>query len=116
MITLPESLKTWGSTGFEDTLRSEVGSLHNEQLPLQQGLTQSSYVSDSGFSVVILNTSETSSFIQVKTGIFYAGVIAGSCCADDPTPLDEQTEYCEVQLEINKSTAETKITLLAADF
>jgi hypothetical protein len=115
VIVLPDSLKAWGSPDFNDTFREELGSLDVEQLPLQQGLTQSSYVSDSGFSVVILNTAETSNEIQVKTAIFYAGIIAGSCCADDPTPLDEQTEYCEIQFEINKTTAETKINLLITD-
>ena len=115
MITLPESLKTWGLPTFEDIFKSELGALDKEQLPLQQGLTQSSYVSDSDFNVVILNTAEASDVILVKTGLFYAGVIAGSCCADDPTPLDEQTEYCVIQFAINKLTAEAKIILLRDD-
>lgn len=115
MIVLSDALKAWGSPEFSETFREELGSLDAEQLPLQQGLTQSSYVSDSSFSVVILNTAETTTEIQVKTGIFYAGVIAGSCCADDPTPLDEQTEYCEIQFTINKITAATKINLLTTD-
>mgnify|MGYP001822656941 CR=1 FL=1 len=115
MITLTNSLSTWGTPEFTGAFSDEVGSLNSEQLPLQQGLMQSSHISDSGFSVVILNSSETSNAISVKTGIFYSGVIAGSCCSDDPTPLNEQTEYCELQIEISKSTAEAKITLLSAD-
>ena len=115
MIKLTNSLNAWGLPAFENTFRDEVGALDSEQLPLQQGLMQSSHVSDSGFSVVILNSSDTSKVIQVKTGIFYSGVIAGSCCSDDPTPLNEQTEYCEIEFEISKSTAETKITLLSSD-
>ncbi len=115
MIVLPESLKAWDSPTFEDIFRIEVERLENKQLPLQRGLKQSSYVSDSEFKVVILKTSETSETINIKTGVFYAGIIAGSCCADDPTPLDEHTEYCVVQFEINKLTAETKINLLLDD-
>lgn len=114
MITLINTVNHWGSSRFEDTFKHEVGALKNEQLPLQQGLTQSSYVSDSGFNVVILNSYETTTAIRVKAGLFYAGVIAGSCCADDPTPLNEQAEYCEVEFDIDKLTAETKITLLSA--
>ena len=109
MITLTKSVSYWGSPGFEETFKVEVGALNNEQLPLQQGLTQSSYVSDSNFNVVILNSSETTTAIHVKTGIFYAG----SCCSDDPTPMNEQAEYCEVEFDIDKSTAETIITLLS---
>jgi len=62
--------------------------------------------------VVILNVTETENVIRAKTGIIYAGIIAGSCCADDPTPMSEQTEYCEVQFDINKMTAETTVTIL----
>ena len=112
MIRLTNSLNTWGSPAFENSFRDEIEALDSEHLPLQQGLTQSSYVSDRGFSIVILNSFDTAGVIQVKTGVFYSGVIAGSCCSDDPTPLNEQTEYCEMQVEISKSTAEAKITLL----
>ena len=112
IIGLPESLKAWGSPVFEDTFKSEVGGLENTLLPLQQGLKQSSYVSDSKFNVVILKTSETAETVNIKAGVFYAGVIAGSCCADDPTPMNEQAEYCEIQFEINKFTAELKFQLL----
>lgn len=86
--------------------------LENAQLPLQQGLSQSSYVSESNFSVIVLNVFDSTDVIRVKAGIFYAGVIAGCSCTDDPTPLDEQTEHCELQFEINKLTAETEINLL----
>jgi hypothetical protein len=79
---------------------------------LQEGLSQSSHVSERDISVVILNVTETSNVIRAKTGIIYAGIIAGSCCTDDPTPMSEQTEYCEVQFDINKMTADTTATVL----
>lgn len=112
MISLPESLTTWGAPEFEVIFKREVSSLESTLLPLQQGLAQSSYVSDSDFNVVILSSSETADALNIKAGIFYAGINAGSCCADDPTPLDEITEYCEINVEINKSTAEAIIRLL----
>ena len=112
MIRLADSLGAWGSSRFDETFNIEVGRLDSMQLPLQQGLTQSSYVSESNFTVVILNACDTVNNIYVKAGIFFAGVNAGSCCADDPTPLNEQTEYCEIQFVINKSTAEATIKLL----
>ena len=112
MIKLISSLETWGTPGFESTLQEEIKNIDTELLPLQEGLSQSSYVSDSDISVLILNVSETVYDILVKAGINYAGVIAGSCCADDPTPMSEQNEYCEVQFNINKLTAETTVVLL----
>jgi hypothetical protein len=112
VIILAESLKAWDSPGFEQTFSAEVRALDSTQLPLQQALSQSSYVFGNDFTVIILNTYETEHNIEVKTGIFYSGIIAGSCCADDPTPMDQQTEYCELQFVINKLSAETTIKFL----
>ena len=112
MITLPEALKAWKTPDFERVLKSEIQKINITQLPLQVGLSQTSYVCDTDISVVILNITETADSIRAKTGIFYAGLIAGSCCADDPTPVCEQTEYCEVQFDIAKQSAKTTVTLL----
>lgn len=111
MLKLTDSLEAWGTAGFETTLKHEVKNLDHDLLPLQEGLSQSSHVSDAKISIVILKASEVRDSICVKAGVFYAGIIAGSCCADDPTPISENTEYCEVLFEINKTTAETVITL-----
>jgi hypothetical protein len=62
--------------------------------------------------VVVLGVAEEPDYIRVKAGIFYQGIIAGCSCADDPTPVGEQTEYCVVQFDIDKQTAEARITLL----
>lgn len=34
-------------------------------------------------------------------------------CADDPTPVDELTEYCVLQFDIDRTTADASVTLLA---
>jgi hypothetical protein len=81
-------------------------------LPLQQGLSYGSYASHENLSVLILNVLEKHDSIRVKTGAFFTSVIAGCNCADDPTPIDEHTEYCEVQFDINKLTAETTVSLI----
>lgn len=112
MIKLIQALKSWQTAEFETVLKKEIQKIDVELLPLQEGLSQTSYVCDSAISVVILNITETVNVIRAKTGIFYSGIIAGSCCADDPTPVCEQTEYCEVQFDINKITADATATLL----
>ncbi len=109
---LTAAIKAWGSPGFEEVLKEEIQQLDSAMLPLQQGLSRSSHVSDTKTSVVVLRLAETADAIEAKAGIFYAGIIAGSCCSDDPTPMSENTEYCEVLFEINKTTAETVVTLL----
>lgn len=81
-------------------------------MPLQQGLSSSSIALDDKISVVILATSDTPDNIVCKAGIFYTGLQAGCSCADDPAPLPEQAEYCEIQLTIARDTAEADIALL----
>ena len=112
MIRLAKSLNAWGTSDFNDVLKKEIGQLTAEQLPLQQGLSTGSYAIDNQLDVMILGVFEEESFIRATAGIFYAGIIAGCNCADDPTPVNEHSEYCEVRLEINKLTAETTVTLL----
>jgi len=112
VIKLVHALEAWGTPDFENALKDDIYKIDTVLLPLQEGLSQSSHVSDGDISVVILNVAETSNVIRAKTGIIYAGIIAGSCCDDDPTPISEQTEYCEIQFDINKTTAEATVTVL----
>jgi len=82
-------------------------------LPLQQGLSSSSHALDDQLDVMLISVTEEAGFLRVKAGLFYSGIIAGCNCADDPTPVDVNTEYCVVRLDIDKATAETTVTLLA---
>ncbi len=112
MIRLSKALDAWGTPDFQDILKQEIEQLDAGRLPLQQGLSTGSYALDNKLSVMILNVSEDAGVIHARAGIFYTGIIAGCSCADDPTPVDENAEYCEVQLDINKATAETTVSLL----
>ena len=112
VIKLVKSVDAWGSPYFEAVFKNEIQGLAHAALPLQQGLAQSSVVSDTPFSVVVLQVSEIPQHIRVKAGMIYNGIIAGSCCADDPTPVCEQTEYCELQFDIDLTTAQTSVVLL----
>lgn len=106
-------LNAWETPAFEAILKHEIEQMDVELLPLQQGLSQSSYTSGANRSVLIISITAGAGFIRAKTGIFYTGVIAGCSCADDPTPMSELAEYCEVQFDIDQITAETTVTLLA---
>ena len=113
MIRLPKTINSWSTPQFNDIFKGEVEMLGAHQLPLQQGLTQGSSIGISKFSVMFIGDSEEADCLNVKAGIFYKSVIAGCNCADDPSPIDEQTEYCEVHFEINKETAEATVKLLS---
>jgi hypothetical protein len=112
MIRLPDSLRAWRSPDFKDVLKNEVERLSAGQLPLQQALKTSSHALDGPFDAMVIGVADEPGVIRVKVGIFFSGIVAGCNCADDPTPVEAQNEYCELSLAIDKSTAETSVTLL----
>ncbi len=112
IIPFAASCRAWPSTGFNEIVKREIEQLDRASLPLQQGITRGSYVTDEKFSAMILGAADDQDFLRVKAGIFYRSIIAGCNCSDDPTPTDSIAEYCVVQLMINKDTFETAITLI----
>jgi len=112
MIRLPYSVNAWGTPEFEAVLKQEIDQLDAGLLPLQQGLSASSHVTDRPFQTRVISVREEAGQIRVKAGIFYTGVIAGCSCADDPTPIGELNEYCVVMFGIDPLTAEATVTLL----
>lgn len=113
MVKLPESLKALDSPSFAEVFKNEVANLKAGSLPLQECITQGSFTNEGDVSVVVLSISKAPDVVSIKAGIFYSSVIAGCSCADDPTPVDELTEYCELLFDINRETSEVVISLLS---
>jgi len=112
MFYLPLSLKAFATVSFNKVLRQEVCALDPDLLPLQQGLQNSSYAISDKLSVTVLEVKQDDINITIKAGLLYNGIIAGCSCSDDPTPIDETNEYCDVLFCINKQTAETTVRLI----
>jgi len=112
MIRLTKALSAWGSPAFSAQLSGELEQLPHTALPLQQGLTQSSQVSSEPFKVMLIDAHDETEAIVVKLGVFYSGITAGCSCADDPTPVEPQTEFCNLLLRIDKTTGEASVSLL----
>lgn len=115
MIRLANALTAWGTADFEAVLKRELEELDADLLPLQQGLSLSSHVAATPFRVRVIRVSEEGDALRARVGVFYSGIVGGCSCADDPTPVDEQSEYCEVQFAIDKRTAEASVALLDGD-
>lgn len=111
MPRLTKALDAWGSESFKAVLRKEIEQLSHHELPLQQGLSHSSQVSDEPFQAVILRVDETPQQILATASLFYSGVVAGCSCADDPTPIDTVTECCTLEIRIDKASAEANFLL-----
>ena len=112
MIRLPRAVDARARPEFEAVLKQEIEQIEAEQLPLQRGLATSSYVTERPFKAMIISAREDAGVLRVKAGIFYTGIIAGCSCADDPTPIEEQNEYCVLRFDIDPRTAEASVTLL----
>jgi hypothetical protein len=109
---LTKSMNAWGTPAFRETLKREIEQLEPACLPLQRGLRRSSYVTDIPHTAVVIGVAENGGLIRAKLGIFYSGIVAGCSCADDPTPVTEENEYCEVQVDIDRATGAATVMLL----
>ncbi len=111
-MQLLQSLAACDTPDFCTVFKLEVEQLDHAQLPLQQGLAHSSHVTGSAFRIMVLKVNTDADVIQVRAGVFYAGIIAGCSCADDPAPTEENPEYCEILFAIDRQSAATTLTLL----
>lgn len=115
-LRLPHALAAWNTPGFGEIFKQEAEQLDPGLIPLQQGLSGSGGVADEPFRVMLIGPAlDTGICIRVKAGIFYAGIVGGCSCADDPTPLESQPEYCVLWFDIDKASAATRVSLVADD-
>jgi hypothetical protein len=114
-FSLPLSLAAWNTPDFDRTFKREVEQLDASLLPLQQGLSFTSSVADEPFGVMPLATEATADRLRVKAGVFYAGIVGGCSCADDPTPLESQPEHCVLWFEIDRSSGAARAELAPED-
>lgn len=112
MIHLPDVLLATDEAELKSRLKQALEKLDGTSLPLQQGLTRSSYTDGKEFSVTVLGFTRGPQQIQAKVGIFYKGIVAGCNCADDPTPVPEIDEYCELELRIDSASGDTEVILV----
>lgn len=112
MLHFPLALAAWSGPDFKSVLKAEIEALDPALLPLQAALTQTSHVGDRPLGATILSVEESGGCLRVKAGLFFSGIIAGCSCADDPTPVDEISEYGEVLFEIDPASGKASVRLL----
>ncbi len=112
MLILEQSLSAWGTPEFEPVFKRELAQ-HAGDLPLQQALTHSSTVADTPVTVLLQRAAEAGGAIRVRAGIFYEGLLGGCACANDPTPESPYTEYCELELDIDRASGAAQVRLLS---
>jgi hypothetical protein len=114
MMQLKQSLAAWGREDFTATFKREVEALDPHSLPLQQGLSGTSQVADQPFHIIVIGQREEPGCLRVKAGVHYAGLLAGCSCADDPSTVEPEPEYCELCFEIDPVDASARVSLASA--
>ena len=113
MISLARALAAWNTPEFARVLKGEIERLPAAALPLHGGLTASSYVLDqSALTAMVIDATAQGTAIRAKVGVFYSGILGGCACADDPTPVNENSEYCVLLFEIDRVTGSATARLL----
>ena len=115
MIHLNESVRAWGTPAFAETLKREIEALDPAVLPLQQGMRLGSYALGADFQVTVLGAWRRSGRLEARVGVFYAGLVPGCSCADDPTPVEPHPEYCELIFIVEPDTGEAMVRLAGED-
>jgi hypothetical protein len=110
MPELHRSLAAWGTPAFEAVFKEELAAFGPDALGLQQAVSSGSVATDGSVGVMVLGTSEQGHSLRIRVGLFFTSVIAGCACADDPTPVGEQAEYCEIELLIDRHSGEVERT------
>ena len=109
MIKFSQSLQHYPSEDFKRVLKDEIEACDKKLLPLEKGTAQGGYVSDEPITATVLRVTDQTECIQVLVGIFFTEIVICCGCGDDPMPTNV---YCEMNFEIDKQTAETKIKII----
>ncbi len=112
-MILTKTIEAWGSDRFAAALKQELREVGAEALGLHRAMARGSHLSETPIDVVVLHSEADEQHITVRAGVFFSSIVAGSCCADDPTPLCEENEYGEVTLSIDRDSGAATVRLLA---
>jgi hypothetical protein len=113
MLTLEKSAAAWGTDHFEHVLKAEIAA-HTAALPLQQALARGSAVADAPVTILLHRTEDAGRTFRVRAGVFYESLVGGCSCTDDPTPASTYTEYCEIEVDVEKTGGAATVRLLEA--
>lgn len=109
MNSLRRSVAAFGTPDFAAALRADLAALGPDALGLQQALTAGSTAVCDGIDVMLLRQTESSDGLQVRIGVFFTSILSGCACADDPTPENTHSEYCEIDITIDRRTGMARI-------
>ena len=111
MIYLSRSLAQWPGDTFKTALKQELETLPPGSLPLYLGTQRGGQADDRSISVLVNTVKEQTDTLEVHIGVFFYEIMGGCSCGDEPP---SENTYCEMQINIDKSTAEAVLKVIAA--
>ncbi len=109
MTKLTQTLQHWDTELFNQCLKLEIKTIESGVIPLQKATTQGGIVNESNLGITVLSHKENTNTINVHIGLFFTEIVPSCSCGDEPLEINN---YCELELSINKSTAEANFTLI----
>jgi len=108
VASLGNSVRAWNTAAFAATLKADILGLGAGILPLQQAAGGGS-VDEGGIGITILGYSDSATEIHANVGVFFAEVIAGCSCGDEPAA---SSAYCELRVSIDKADGQARFEVM----
>ncbi len=97
MPAFSRTLRAWRTKAFDATLKREIEGLGVNAMPL------AGYAADGPVTIRVLHAIDTDNAIQCHVGVWFNEALP---CCGDPQGTMEKAAYSEVQIRIDKSTAD----------
>lgn len=109
MIDLHDALPAWGTDTFAARLKVAIEGLPPGALPLDRATAHGGRVDDTAVTATVIGVADAGARIEARVGVFFAEVIAGCSCGDEPFAVPG---YCEMAVRIEKATGAAVIALI----
>ncbi len=103
MPRLPNALRDWQTAAFAQTLKRDIEALPAGALPLREAASHGGHVDDSAVSATVIGYAADGGWIRARVGVFFAEIIVGCSCGEDPPSL---SAYGEFEVSIDRVTGE----------
>ena len=108
MVRLDRCLRAWNTEDFGAVLKADLLDLGPGVLPLQQAAA-GGCIDEGDLGITLLGSHDSATEIHATVGVFFAEVIGGCSCGDEPSASNA---YCELQVSIDKLSGRTRFELM----
>lgn len=108
VIRLDSALRAWNTDDFAAALKSDILALGAGVLPLQEAAAGGS-IDEGDIDITLLGSRDSAAEIHATVGVFFAEVIGGCSCGDEPAASNA---YCELQVIIHKVSGQARFEVL----